>query len=156
MPSATLTDTTHETRPQSVTNVTPRRSLFGAAALLALATPARAADYNPDAELIALCAEFDALERQFLATDFAALPNTPAGEAAEQEQARLADGQRTIAGRISSTPFSTMQGAVALASTLAFFTGDMDGTLWTDDDGYIDQRLHIALMRGLIRVRAAA
>ena len=48
---------------------------------------------NPDAELIRLCAAFDKLTAEYSATDHDVLFDTPEGERAEAERARINDLQ---------------------------------------------------------------
>ncbi len=139
------------------THTTPRRTLFGAAALMALAIPARAADHNPDADLIAACAAFDVLERRYQATDFTHDDDTPEGEAADAERDAIALQQRDLLNTICTCRFTTIEGASALVRTLALYTNNFDGELWDDEpDGYRDERLRHALMRGLIATGGAA
>jgi len=138
---------------------TGRRSLLSAApAAIVLAGAGisgsvQAAAPNPDAELIALCAKLDALEREFLATDFGALPNTPAGDRAEAEQDRISAAQRPIVNAICARLPITHEGVVGVARSLAL--GDADLFRRGGPDGYPNDRLIAALVRGLIG-RAAA
>ncbi len=138
---------------------TSRRSLLAAgpaAMVLAGASiggAVQAAVSSPDAELLAHCARMDALEREFLATDFGAIPNTPEGDHAEAEQARIADAQAPIVDAICARPPRTAAGAAAVAHSLALW----DAELFREGgpDGYANNRLIAALVRGLTG-RAAA
>jgi len=134
-----------------------RRKLLTAPAALALSSTAagavQAAAPSPDADLIALCAQLDALEREFLATDFGAMPNTPAGDHAEAEQDRISDVQAPIVDAICARPPQTPAGAVAVAHSLALW----DAELFREGgpDRSTDKRLVAVLVRGLMG-RAAA
>ncbi len=108
---------------------------------------ARAADH-PDAHLIALCAKLDALERDFLATDFGAMPYTPAADHAEAEQDRIADAQAPIVDAICARPPQTAAGAVAVAHSLALWDGDLFRQ--GGPDGDTNERLVALLVRGLM------
>ncbi len=137
-----------------------RRSLLGAAAPAVMvlvgagiAGSVQAAAPGPDAELIAQCARLDALEREFLATDFNAMPNTPEGDHAEAEQDRIADAQAPIVDAICARPAQTPAAAVAVAHSLALVDADLFRR--GGPDGYPNDRLIAALVRGLIG-RAAA
>lgn len=136
-------------------NTTSRRRLLAAApATLALSGAAFAsAAPNPDAELIGLCAQLDTLEQEFLATDFGALPNTPEGAHAEAEQDRLLAAQEPIVDAICNLPCTTHEGAIAVARSLALWDAEFFKRGGPDD--YTNNRLIVALVRGLIG-RAAA
>ena len=108
--------------------MTLRRDLLAftasaAAARTVLPLAARAegvgASPTPDAELIEVCAEFDAWERRFLATDFEADSDTPAGQAAATEQQRCADAQESLVDRMCELRATTMEGHRARARSLA-------------------------------------
>ncbi len=134
--------------PNSTT--TSRRSLLATApAALALSGAAAAAPApaNPDAELIALCAQLDALEYEFLATNFSAMPNTLEGDHAEAEQDRIADAQAPIVDAICARPPQTPAGAVAVAHSLALW----DAELFREGGPgrYTNERLVLTLVRGL-------
>jgi len=138
---------------------TGRRSLLSAApaamvlAGVGIGGAVQAAAPGPDAELIAHCARLDALEREFLATDFGAMPNTPEGDHAEAEQARIADAQAPIVDAICAWSPQSPAGAVAVAHSLALCDADLSRR--GGPDGYPNDRLIAALVRGLIG-RAAA
>jgi len=138
---------------------TSRRSLLAAApAVMVLAGggiggAVQAAAPGPDADLIAHCAQLDALEHEFLATDFGAIPNTPEGDHAEAEQERIAGAQAPIVDAICARPPQTPSGAVVVAHSLAL--ADADLFRRGGPDGYPNDRLIAALVRGLTG-RAAA
>ncbi len=125
-----------------------RRSLAGAGFLAVLGTPAAAIATNPDAELIALCAEFDALECEFRATDFAAAPRSPEAAHADAVQQRLGEQQAMlIEQRIQGLTITSLDGARALARIIALYNAE----LFEDaaPGGYISDMLG-ALVGGLI------
>jgi len=124
-----------------------RRGLLGGAAVLAMAPVVPAMSAHPDAEVIALCAELDMLERQYLATDFGAKPNSPADDHAEAERSRIADAQAPIVDAICARPPQTTAGAVAVARSLALWDGDLFRN--GGPDGYTNERLIAVLVRGL-------
>ncbi len=138
---------------------TSRRSLLGAApaamvlAGAGIAGSVQAAAPSADAELIAHCARMDALEREFLATDFDAIPNTPEGDHAEAEQDRISNAQAPIVDAICARPPQTPAGAVVVAHSLVL--ADADLFRRGGPDGYPNDRLIVALVRGLTG-RAAA
>ncbi len=127
MPSAIDRTTISEIPSQSVTCVTPRRTILSAAALLALATPARASDPSADLELIELCADFDRLEQQLRAL------------------------QDPLVERISKLRAVTVAGHVARARSLALWNGD----LLNDAAGNTGAVLTAALVRDLLAGVAA-
>lgn len=120
-----------------------RRNLAGAAALIlasdraALATPTA----SPDAELIRLCVEFDAIEQKHYAA-FCASNDDDAREAAMDA---MADEHEPLIDRIVELRPTTIEGARALARSLHLWThGDFA------DGATTDERLARALVRGLI------
>jgi hypothetical protein len=137
--------------PTTSTPAHGRRHLLSAApavmVLAGIGGAVQAAAPGPDAELIALCAQLDALEHEFLATDFDAMPNTPAGDHAEAEQDRIADAQAPIVDAICARPPQTPSGAVVVAHSLAL--ADADLFRRGGPDGYPNDRLIAALVRGL-------
>jgi hypothetical protein len=115
--------------------------------------PARAAPASPDADLITFCAQLDALEREYLATDFAADYGTPADDAAEAERERIAGAQDPVVDAICASPPCTPAGAVAVARSLALWDAEL---LKKGGEGHCtDDRLLAALVRGLTGSAAA-
>ncbi len=104
-------------------------------------------DAPDDAELIAFCAELDVLEREYLATDFAAKPYSPADDQAEAERDRIADAQAPIVDAICARPPQTTAGAMAVARSLALWDGDLFRQ--GGPDGCTNDRLVAVLVRGL-------
>ena len=65
---------------------------------------------QPDAELLAACAEFDALERAYLATFTGFKAGSPEEDAAEAEQERLHADQEPLVDRICDLRAVTREG----------------------------------------------
>ena len=108
--------------------VAPSRRHLGAATLAALCGAAFAGAVvlpdpgeaftvpaSPDAELLAACAAFDALEAAYRATDFRAVPYTPEAIAAEAEQDRIAAAQKPLVARMTKLRAVTQEGRMARA-----------------------------------------
>jgi hypothetical protein len=113
-----------------VTPVTARRTIFGAAALLALATPARATERNPDAELIALCANYSDLARRHDAFFDHSKGETAAEEdVREAAQGPLYSAMLATVERIEALPpVVTFEGARAIVRAVAIWDKDhLDG-----------------------------
>lgn len=128
----------------------PRRRLAAGAALLGLAgagaeTPADAA--SPDAELIENCAAYDALERQFLATDFDHPAGSTAEAAAIAERERFTAAQEPHLDAICASRPTTLAGYQALANTLV----SVDFKLLQQNAarGCLFDRMLLALLGGL-------
>ena len=102
---------------------------------------------SPDAELLETCAEFDAWEWQYLATDFEAVgDDTPKGRAAEAEQARFAEAQHPLVDRMCELRAITREGQAARARSLALW----DAELMKPGKVYTNDRLTAAIVRDLI------
>ena len=145
MPKSCTTDSTP-------TPTVSRRSLAGGAAvLLGMAGNVQAADTaaasSPDAELIQLCAAFDKLTAEYNATDFSAFPNTPEGEFALAEQARISDLQDVLLGPICALRATTLTGFLTLARTLTRW----DSECAKPDEAYcyVNDRLAATLLRSM-------
>ena len=130
--------------PKAIDNPTPSRRLAlrygGLAALAGLITPAiaSAAPSGDDIELIAACAQFDALERQLQALsedEYAA-----AHEAIQAVQFPLLE-------RICAATCTTMEGLRARVRTIALWEGDMP--TFAPDEAYWNSRMFHALLRDL-------
>ena len=91
---------------------------FGCAVVLPNPGEAFPAPVSPDAELLAACAAFDALEAAYRATDFGAEPHTPEADAAEAEQGRITTAQRPLVTRMTDLRATTHEGRVARARSL--------------------------------------
>ncbi|SIQ46196.1 MULTISPECIES: hypothetical protein [Acidiphilium] len=122
-----------------------RRTLAALAAgtAAALVAPIAAHASNPDAELIALCARFDANERRYLTlyTDDIPIEDEAARDAlAEPIQAE----QRDLAERITSYRITTLAGFAAVARSLGLW----DSTIGEPSEhSGIDEQLVAMLVR---------
>lgn len=125
-----------------------RRSLAGgAAALLGLASAVPASAAEADAELIHLCAAFDKLTAEYNATDFSAMPDTPEGDFASAEQARISDLQDVLLDPICALRATTLTGFLTLARTLTWW----DSECAKPDEAYcyVNDRLAATLLRSM-------
>ncbi|MGI4945584.1 MAG: hypothetical protein ACRYHQ_34315 [Janthinobacterium lividum] len=157
MPKAIMTPTTAgATAPAST-----RRQVLGGAALAALTggafgaavvlpNPGRAvsASANPDADLLAACAEFDALEAAYRATDFAAVSYSPEAIAADAEQSRIFAAQLPLVDRMVDHRAVTRAGQVARARSLAAWKPELLGNGSAEDMG---ECLMSAIVRDLVQ-----
>lgn len=115
-----------------------RRALFGAGAALivggAIATTANAAPAGADAELIALCAAFDRIERKRVAilND----PATPEDDAIRDALVTpLHNEQDNLGPKIWATPATTLEGIQAKARTVTLWAPHFaDGPRGWDDE----------------------
>ena len=125
-----------------------RRTLLSAAVLgLAPATVA-APQANPDAEVIRLCAEFDALERRHQATCGTA-QTMEEEERAEPVLEAIREQQEPLLQRICSMSPTTTAGAASVAASLLLWDGQL--SIEEDDpDADTGKRLLVALLRGLV------
>jgi len=132
----------------SDSNPTTRRSFFRRrAAATALSTKgAWAAVAVPsDAELIRLCAEFDGLERRLQMMD-AEHPSTVEGDMRfDAAYEVIRDEQEQLLARICALPAITVEGTLAKATTLVYYTSNM---LTQGDTGWGVQ-LTISMRRDL-------
>ena len=131
--------------------VARRRLLATAAGLAAALAPAAAlaAASSPDAELIRLCGEFDALQRRILALyPEGATPIEDDNERAEAI-APLSDAQDELLDRICALRATTPAGIKARAKTLVLFVPDK-AECADDEGGYVDERMIAALLRDLV------
>jgi len=135
-------------------HTTSRRRLLAAApAALALSGAAAApAAHNPDAELVALCADFDALERRIdaLFEGVSALEF----EAADAAACVIEVDQRQVLDRICALTPVTYEGCKAVARSLALLSPDY-GLPNVYVAACMDERLANTLARGMME-RAAA
>ena len=106
---------------------------------------------SPDAELLAVCAEFDALERAYLATFTGFKAGSPEEEAAEAEQERLRAVQEPLVDRICELRAVTREGQVARARSLALWDAELMKSQ-NDTGGW----LTAAIVRDLIAGSATA
>ena len=138
--------------PHSTT--TSRRKLLAAApAALALSGAAAApAAPNPDADLIAYCAAFDALEHK-LSDAFADITTDAEQDAADAITVAVGEEQAPILDAICARPPSTPAGAAAVAHSLALW----DTELFRAGEAFRvpGERLVAVLVRGLMGSAAA-
>ncbi len=112
---------------------------------------AEAAPASPDAELIALCAEMDAMQRRIDAM-FDSTISSMSFEEADAASAVIEVDQLPILDRICAMTPVTMAGCQALARSLALVTS---GHPEPGPDATTDRRLTFALLRGLTGSAAA-
>ncbi len=143
--------TYHHVQGRIDTSTTSRRRLLAAAtpAVLALSGAAVAAPtaHNPDAELIGLCADFDALERRIdaLFEGVSALEF----DAADAVASVIEVDQRRLLDRICTLTPSTDEGCKALAQSVVLLSPDYaDPALPVM--GTMDERLANTLVRGMM------
>lgn len=145
---------THNTG-QGTVSASSRRQLIGGASLAALCGAAFAGAvvlpdpgeaFSPsassDAELLAACAAFDALEAAYRATDFRAEPYTPA----EAEQDRITAAQRPLVARMTELRAVTHEGRLARARSLIGWWPE----IMTDGEGTTGECLTYATLRDLV------
>ncbi len=127
--------------------------LTGGAAALALAAGTSAAGSafpaGPDAGLIALCADLDAMQRNLdaLFDDDGLGMDDDELEAADAAAYRIDLDQRHLLNRICTLQVAGLGGCRALARSLAVLRPDLRGV---SSSGDMDVRLTAALVRGLI------
>ena len=115
-------------------------ALGGAGAIVSLPPP-------PDAELRAVCAEFDAWQQRYLATDFeVAGDDTPKGQATAAEQRRCFDAQDPLVDRMCELRAVTREGHAARAQSLALW----DAELMKPDPHDTGELLRAAIVRDLL------
>lgn len=141
----------HDHTPTTSPTGTGRRALAGGAVLALLgATVATAAipEANPDAELLRLCAEFDALERRVQAALNGAITIEEDEHAEKLAQAHGVE-QKPLLNRMCALPCTTAAGAAALAASLLLWEG---GEVQLEDDLHANtnERLLSALLRGVL------
>ncbi len=118
------------------------------AGALALPDPGEAfpAPTSPDAELLAACAAFDALEASYRATDFRTEPCTPEADAAEAEQHRITAAQEPLVARMTELRAVTHEGRVARARSLIGWWPEV----MADGEGTTGECLTYATLRDLV------
>ena len=122
----------------------------GAAAFgIALPIAAAQAGDNPDAELIALCGQFDAMERQIRALYDAhtRLEDEPALMLAV---APIEADQKLLARRICSTVAVTPEGHLARVRTFLLWSGIVNPSVRAESADYLEDRFTGAMWRDLV------
>ena len=135
-----------------------RRGFLGAAAALsaplgigaqpAPPTPPPSAASDPDAELLAACAEFDRLERAYIATfpdDHDVTEHEE--DAVQPERDLIQQAQHYLAARMVELRATTLAGQVARARSLVLWEGDDPSGNVTSE--YINERLLGAILGDL-------
>ncbi len=126
-----------------------RRGVLGGAAALtvapaALATPA---DLHPDAELIAVCAEFDAIERHINSHYAGGSRKIEDDEERDVAIAPFQEAQEPLLERIIELRASTPDGFIARARTLALW--DTEAIRHIGPENYLNERMLVALLRDM-------
>lgn len=131
-----------------------RRNLLGAVAAAALAPAAVASAVRPDAELICLAREHEALGRIFNA-DFPDVDDDdhPVAIAAEKRRNGNAEQREKLLAQMMKCPPTTLAGLHAVADALMVENLDFLEPHYIQDD---TDRLVVLLVRGLVDVRGAA
>ncbi|MGI4976253.1 MAG: hypothetical protein ACRYG6_04840 [Janthinobacterium lividum] len=101
---------------------------------------------NPDADLLATCAAFDALERAYRATDFDCAPRTPEDLVNDAERSRIATAQNPLVERMAELRAVTRAGQIARARSLALWKPE----LLNDEPSDFGECLASAIVRDLI------
>lgn len=131
------------------THTTSRRRLLAAVPVLVLPGAALAASAAPnaDAELIALCADFNLLEQRIDAL-FDSSVSTLSFEAADATAGVIEVDQHRLLDRICMTVPATDAGCLAVVRSLALLSPDYADALSSQPT--MDERLASVLLRGMI------
>ena len=120
----------------------------GAAAACTVLPAAGASEAaHPDADLLAACAAFDALERTYVASYVDYPDDGPEWDAAEEERDWLSDAQGPLVDVICELRAFTREGQVARARSLALWDAEL---MKPDSPHYTNERLVQAIVRDLI------
>lgn len=101
---------------------------------------------HPDADLLAACAAFDALERAYIAVPGDFWPDTPEERASEAERERISAAQDPLVERMCELRAFTREGQAARARSLALW----DAELMKPGPGDTGTWLTAAIVRDLI------
>ena len=115
---------------------------LAAALATAAALPALAATTSPDAELIALCDEFNVLERHFLAS----FDRIPDDDTRDLANGPIHEAQAELVERMSELTATTIEGFSALAGAIALWAPDV---LDRWDEGDLSERMIAMIVRDL-------
>ncbi len=132
-----------------------RRAMFASGATLAIAGTAAAAPpaaAGPDAELLKLCAAFDALERAYQATPFDCAPCSPEDQASDAERERIIRVQMPLVDRMTELRATTRAGQIARARSLVLWKPEM----LEDGPGDFGECLASAIVRDLVAPAGAS
>src|SRR5205085_2014995 len=112
----------------------------------AVAAPVPALAAGPDAELIALCAQFDTGERQYLAI----YEQVADDDAADRAAAPIRAAQRLLLNRICAIRATTLEGFRARIRTVMLEDQELDPTAEAETgEWYFNVRLMAVLLRDL-------
>ena len=139
-----MTEHIHTTSRRKLLNAAPAALVLAGAGI---GTTVAAHAAQPDAELIGLCASFDALERKLQAA-YVGVTTAADSARADAVAEKVADEQAPILDAITALRPSTLAGFQALAVSLALW----DTELLKGDamQGCTDERLMLALIRGMV------
>ncbi len=138
-----------------------RRGLLGGAAASLAATPVGApgnvvvppaADHHADAELIAVCAEFDAIERHINSHYAGGSRKIEDDEERDAAIAPFQEAQAPLLERIIALRATTLDGFMARARTLALW--DLDAMRQIGPGHYLEDRMLAALLRDMTEAPA--
>ncbi len=124
-----------------------RRGLLGGAAVLAVAPVAPTMSAHPDCELIAVCAEFDAIERHINSHYAGGSRNIEDDEERDVAIAPFQEAQEPLLERIIALRATTLDGFMARARTLALW--DLDAMRQIGPGNYLEYRMLAALLRDM-------
>jgi len=126
-----------------------RRGLLGGAAALAVApiAPVMSAHPHPDRELIAVCAEFDAIERYINSHYAGGSRKIEDDDERDVAIAPFQEAQEPLLERIVALLATTPDGFMARARTLALW--DLDAMRQIGPGNYLEDRMLAALLRDM-------
>ncbi len=127
-----------------------RRGLLGGAAVLAVApvAPAMSAYPHPDRELIAVCAEFDAIERHINSHFAGGSRKIEDDDERDGAVAPFQEAQEPLLERIIALRATTSDGFKARARTLAGW--NQDAMRQIGPGHYLEDRMLAALLRDMV------
>ncbi len=134
-----------------------RRGLLGGAVASLAAAPAGmpgsvvvppVADHHPDAALIAVCAEFDAIERHINSHYAGGSRNIEDDDERDVAIAPFQEAQAPLLERIIALRATTPGGFMARARTLALW--DQDAMRHIGPGHYLEDRMLAALLRDMV------
>jgi hypothetical protein len=137
-----------------------RRILGGSAAVALAALPfVAAAASGPDAELIRLCAEFDALERQYVSYFRGGANYIEDDYDRSDVTDPISDEQKILLNRICLLPTRTPEGFRARLRMMTLWAPEWTEELpetAADEGGFWDERMRAAFFRDMLAATAAA
>lgn len=135
--------------------VSTRRGILGTAAALAAAPPGMpdnvvlppVADHHADAELVAVCARFDAIERHINSHYSGGSRKIEDDEERDAVLAPFQEAQAPLLEHIVELRATTLDGFLARARTLALW--DAQAIRQIGPENYLNERLLAALLRDM-------